>query len=349
MTPKPALPVVFIWQGYTHGGVATVTSAIANALHQAGVPVVMGAYQKDPKSTLPYLIFREPRFIPTSFRSFWTSLIWRWRYASQFQAVYTHTAGAWKTKHNLLFVHDAADLDERIGSSPDSLHRIAFRLWRFLYLTLCLKKTTAIFSATQAFTSYLVRHNIPKDAIHPTSSWYDDTIFTYQPRIRPHAPLRLVFIGNPAEPGKNFEYIRQNWYQKPDIHVSIIGSHDPATDHNFTFLGLCAPITVARTLHQADICVIPSKVEGFSIALLEAVACGIPCLVHKKVLNAEVRSLSNIMPFALTDNPQTLLTTITRKYSDYTQHDPRIKQFAQSKVLTTEVNTIQKYLAKKHV
>ena len=58
--------------------------------------------------------------------------------------------------------------------------------------------------------------------------------------------------------------------------------------HRVTFTGLLDDSEKLSALRDADAFVLPSRFEGLSIALLEALLVGVPCLVTDRVGGAEL-------------------------------------------------------------
>ena len=54
-----------------------------------------------------------------------------------------------------------------------------------------------------------------------------------------------------------------------------------------TFGGLISQTDLPRWYHMADVYISPSHVDGSSVSLMEALACGLPCLVSDIPANKE--------------------------------------------------------------
>lgn len=89
---------------------------------------------------------------------------------------------------------------------------------------------------------------------------------------RKHPEALFVVVGREAEP----EYCR-------DLHARISSL---ALDRNFRFLGSCED--VFSLLLMSDVFCLPSRTEGFSNALIEAMACKLPCVATDVGGNREV-------------------------------------------------------------
>ncbi|MGB6037932.1 MAG: glycosyltransferase family 4 protein, partial [Cryomorphaceae bacterium] len=97
--------------------------------------------------------------------------------------------------------------------------------------------------------------------------------------------LKIVSVGN-LRKEKNHETLILAMQQLPDMELEIIGDGPERTKleslvthagiSNVNFLG--AVKNVPETISRAHIFVMPSKFEGFGIALGEAMALGMPCI-----------------------------------------------------------------------
>ncbi|MFH1353968.1 MAG: glycosyltransferase [bacterium] len=343
-TPEVAIPKLFVWQGAFRGGAEYITLSAAKHFSRQGLDVTLGVYKKNPSMPIKQIVFPEYKLIPQSFRSFINSLNFRLRYAKNFSAVYAHTLGAWKTKNNKVFIHDAADLDDKLSQTVSFWQKLAYRLWRFLYFHLSLKPATAIFSATPEFSSYLRRHGLGSKHIAPSGSFYNDRIHRYIKRTLPIRPIKLIFIGDYHSPAKNFSLVKKIFYKNNDYFVTITGGNQPYCDANFNYPGWLSPEELQAALAKSHIFFMPSTSEGFSIALLEALATGIPCLVNQSVIPSPLKTVSNIVPYQSVSEVLPKINTTINNYSHYNIFDPRLKQFAEETVLRKECNIIKRYV-----
>lgn len=107
----------------------------------------------------------------------------------------------------------------------------------------------------------------------------------FQPERKscPHRPFRLIYIGNWSKRkgsdllgpimrdlGRNFE-LRYTVGKKSKAPLNL--------PSNCVSLGrLSSPEEIAQALRQSDAMLFPSRLEGFGLAPLEAMACGIPVI-----------------------------------------------------------------------
>jgi glycosyltransferase involved in cell wall biosynthesis len=333
----------FIWQGTWRGGAERVTLSMAYFLAAQGESVTLGVFQKNDACPLPQMIFSRPPWIPDSFQSMAASLRFAWRYAPDFDAVYTHTP--WLSRKTLIFVHDAADLDAYLAATRGWLPRLAARIWHVLYLQLCLKRATHIFAATEEMKKYLRRHGVAADRIQKSASFYDPKVFFGRRRSHPVPPYHLIFIGNPEDPRKNFQLLQTTMYAQADYELSIYGGTKRYQDRNFTYYAYADSTTLAQALHQAHVFVLPSISEGFSIALLEALASGIPCLVANTAIPSELKDFINLISFASSPELVARLQYLLAHYPQYNKSDPRIARYEQEYVLRQEYVVMKQAIA----
>jgi glycosyltransferase involved in cell wall biosynthesis len=111
----------------------------------------------------------------------------------------------------------------------------------------------------------------------------------------PDGPL-VTYVGI-MNPRKNIDGILRIWQavsqRHPDAHLALIGPRPPDSDPFFTQLvafmktaGLTDRVTftgfrepVVPYLQAADAFLFPSRQEGMANSVLEAMSCGVPCLV----------------------------------------------------------------------
>jgi N-acetyl-alpha-D-glucosaminyl L-malate synthase BshA len=77
--------------------------------------------------------------------------------------------------------------------------------------------------------------------------------------VRKHAPAHLRMVGDGPESGPAERLTRELGLER---HVTFLGKQDH----------------VERLLPQADVLLMPSELEGFGLAALEAMACGVPAV-----------------------------------------------------------------------
>ncbi|MBI4021825.1 MAG: glycosyltransferase family 4 protein, partial [Candidatus Andersenbacteria bacterium] len=331
---------IFIWQGGWHGGAERVTASMAHFLANHGFAVTLGVFKRDASVPHQQITFRHLTFLPRSFRSLAASLWYQTRYAHDFPLVYTHTLGAWKTKTNRLFIHEAADLDVKLQQAQGLRRKLAYRLWRWLYLNLCLKRATALFAATPECAAYLARQGIPHERIIPSSSFYDEQVFRFVLRPAPAQTVNIIFIGNYQDPAKNFAVAHAHFHRRPSFTVTVAGGQAQSQDANFRFLGYLPPSQLFAELAAAHIFFMPSTSEGFSISLLEALATGIPCLVSRIAIPTPLYAIRNIIPYDDDHEIQPAINDIVQHYELYNQPADQLQRFSQSIVLQIEYERI---------
>jgi glycosyltransferase involved in cell wall biosynthesis len=86
--------------------------------------------------------------------------------------------------------------------------------------------------------------------------------------------------------------------ERKDIHLLLLNSGSQAADlrqvlerggvaQQVTFAGHISQSDLPRYYHMADLYISPSHIDGSSVSLLEALACGLPCLVSDIPTNRE--------------------------------------------------------------
>jgi len=130
----------------------------------------------------------------------------------------------------------------------------------------------------------------------------------------PNSMKIIVQIGR-FELQKNFEFtIKLAEYlllEDSDIHFVFVGTgpmekelkelvESKAIEKNITFFGISSEIP--KILHSSDLFLMPSRHEGFPVVLVEAQACGIPCLISENISN-EVDMGLNLIYYASLEKP----------------------------------------------
>lgn len=107
-------------------------------------------------------------------------------------------------------------------------------------------------------------------------------------KIKYSERLEAVYVGNVTEM-KGIYYLLEaiKKIDKEKIHLTVIGSYDNSDGilskymDVVTFTGRIMHEKVAEMLKKSDFFVFPSLGEGLSLSVLEALACGLPCIVTK--------------------------------------------------------------------
>jgi glycosyltransferase involved in cell wall biosynthesis len=155
-------------------------------------------------------------------------------------------------------------------------------------------------------------------------------IFVYQGRIAPE---------------KNVEALLRAWKQAnlpSDSRLVIVGNHGPlaaslmpfyGAEHNITWLGFVADeqrrIDILR---GSDVFILPSLVEGLSLSLLEAMACGVACLATDAGADGEVLDKGAGVVLN-TQRVTTQLQTLLPLFYDHPEMTALLGQKARKRVL----------------
>ena len=140
-------------------------------------------------------------------------------------------------------------------------------------------RADAIICVSQHLANQHERFVAP-EKLHVIPPWIEVT-----PRARPHGNdhFRILFAGR-VERDKGFVELMAAAERLPDLQFLVAGDGDlRATFENRAGLGhvqfLGFRHDLADVFSQADLLVHPSHSEGSSLVVLEAMACGLPCLV----------------------------------------------------------------------
>jgi glycosyltransferase involved in cell wall biosynthesis len=164
-------------------------------------------------------------------------------------------------------------------------------------------------------------HELPNGVPIPESSW--------QPRAEWNAAPRAVFVGRLA-PEKGLDTLLAAWPlvrdQQPRAQLTLVGEGPERSalesqaavlrlEGSVRFVGRCdAPESVLRA---SDLFVLPSREEGMSIALLEAMALGIPVVASDIPGNRRLVADFDQGRLAPPSDPEALATTILEQWSDF--------------------------------
>lgn len=152
-----------------------------------------------------------------------------------------------------------------------------------------LRQTDCIVSLNEESTAELVTAGFQPERITRMVNGIDVEKFTPRLDYTLNKPPKIVFVGR-LEPQKDIGTLLKavKLVNRPNLQLLIIGEGNRRNilEETTKSLGLREQVTfcgrvseVTPFLATADLFVLPSIAEGISNALLEAMACGLPCLV----------------------------------------------------------------------
>lgn len=258
------------------------------------------------------------------------SLFWHlWRRRADYDILHVHglnyhtavavLAARWfhrKTVVKLANSGQASDIHKmRIGQQ--------LPLSRFL-LPLALQSDRFV-ATNHVIVEELISAGVPADRIVQLPNGVETDSIPVKVDYALHDPVRLIFVGRLHEQ-KGLETLLAAFqillrrYPKRNLRLQLLGdgplrndlaalSEQTGIALQVDFLGMTAQ--VFEHLQQADIFILPSRAEGLSNALLEAMACGLPVLVSDITANTDViEDKQNGLTFTKGD-PESLANAVT--------------------------------------
>ncbi len=173
--------------------------------------------------------------------------------------------------------------------------RLLYRLW-----SMALAKYDAVVIFSQEQRDILAVHRIPVERIHVIPNGVDVDVFrpapsTYKEEVR--AEVLIVYCGR-LDPEKNVGTLLRTFQRlnlPPSHKIAVVGSgieYDRLRNRyggeTIIFTGLVSDEDeLIRILQAGDVFVLPSDVEGLSIAMLEGMACGMATVATDVGCDAE--------------------------------------------------------------
>jgi glycosyltransferase involved in cell wall biosynthesis len=213
-----------------------------------------------------------------------------------------------------------------------------------------LRRAQAV-TAVSSYTANQVRAVFDRQVVTVIPNGIDTVVFQPGPDRPPHQPFRLLFIGNWSRRkgtdllapimrtlGSDFELWvtsgLRDWRDKTPLPPNI------------RFLGR-VPTTEAlvRVYQDADALLFPSRLEGFGLAILEAMACGLP------VLAARVSAIPEIVRDQVTgflcplDDSGAFVHAVTQVSKDFNRRSAiRIAAYEDVRERFTQRAVTQRYI-----
>lgn len=168
-------------------------------------------------------------------------------------------------------------------------------LWR-LWFAAQLQRQCRAAAAVSYVTARTLQRRYPPDpaafSTHYSSIDLSPDAFATAPRVFSEPARRLVVVGSLETPYKGFDTLLHALalLQRPPLSLAVIGSgrhlqelerlaRDLHLAEQVRFLGaLPSSAHVREHLREADLFIMPSRTEGLPRALIEAMACALPCL-----------------------------------------------------------------------
>lgn len=137
----------------------------------------------------------------------------------------------------------------------------------------------------------LINLGVPKHRIILLPLGTDTNRFSPEPHDISVRPWRLVFVGR-LSIQKGIDLLLEAWNQLalPNAELLLVGAtvqnpvaHSVLAKYEGTFRHLGFVDNLPELLRSSDVFVLPSLLEGASMAMQEAMACGLPCIVSENV------------------------------------------------------------------
>jgi len=117
-------------------------------------------------------------------------------------------------------------------------------------------------------------------------NWIDTEVFSPDSRKHPHHPFRLLFVGKPSI-RKGADLLPQIMQiLGPDFELRYTGEPkdigvSDLPDNMISIGRLESEAAVVNAYREADALLFPSRLEGLSLAMLEAQSCGLPIIATR--------------------------------------------------------------------
>lgn len=185
-----------------------------------------------------------------------------------------------------------------LNTVHDSGDYPSYPKWKILASNRILNMTIAI---SHSVEGEILSRGLSPDKVITLYNVIDTPKFQYLPTKKKESPKRAIEIGNvarlfPAKKGQDVlvHAIEQLLPSYPTLHCTFAGGLfkgqaaamdaiqaeilEKHLEEHFSFPGNLPSDQIPGFLRGLDVFVLPSNYEGFGIALIEALSCGIPCV-----------------------------------------------------------------------
>lgn len=144
----------------------------------------------------------------------------------------------------------------------------------------------AIATAVSQYTADQAAAIFGRKDIKVLYNWIDTDVFSPDARAHPHQPFRLLFVGKPSI-RKGADLLPQIMrILGPDFELRYTGEPKDIgvsdLPENMISIGrLESEAAVVNAYREADALLFPSRLEGLSLAMLEAQSCGLPIIATR--------------------------------------------------------------------
>jgi glycosyltransferase involved in cell wall biosynthesis len=183
-------------------------------------------------------------------------------------------------------VHDPA-----LGPYKSQLQSAYHKLWVH-QLEARAFSAASVITAVSAYTSGQMKNAFGNLEVHVIPNWLPSDAFSFNEREQPQEPFRLLYVGkwSRRKGADLLAEIMELLGADFELHFTGIPPNGQVLPSNMIPLGWAtSPATIRDWMYSADALIFPSRMEGMPLAVLEALACGLP------VICTEAASLPEIV------------------------------------------------------
>jgi len=142
--------------------------------------------------------------------------------------------------------------------------------------------------ASKVVKESLIYCGVNEDDIYLVPYGVDKTKFSFIPKVKEKLPLKLVFVGQITY-RKGIHHLLKiiSSMNQYEVELYLAGSIDKSSDiilgydkyPNIHFKGFVTRDILPKLYQESDVFIFPSFAEGYALVILEALSCGLPCIV----------------------------------------------------------------------